>query len=155
VSPGLGIVFRRGRVEDGPALVGLVEELGYPARAEEVSARLARLLVERDQELFVAEEGAEIVGWVHVQEFLSLASDPAALVTGLVVAPHARRRGIGRGLMDRAEQWARARGLASLRLRSRTARSEAHAFYRRLGFEAAKQQVQFRKELGRGLAGRD
>lgn len=146
----MGIVFRRGRLEDAPALVALVEELGYPAGESDVRARLGRLLAEGDQELIVAEEGAELLGWVHVQEFLSLASAPAALVTGLVVTRHARRRGIGRALMERAEDWARARGLSSLRLRSRTTRSEAHAFYRRLGFAAAKQQVQFRKELGGG-----
>jgi len=97
--------------------------------------------------VFVAEQEGELLGWVHVQEFLSLASDPAGLVTGLVVDPAARRRGLGRGLMEAAEGWARARGLATLRLRARVERTGAHAFYRRLGFELAKEQLQFRKDL--------
>ena len=37
-------------------------------------------------------------------------------------------------------------GLA-VRLRSRLARTGAHAFYARLGYSVAKQQLQFRKEL--------
>src|SRR5262245_15356403 len=143
----MGIVFRPARPADAAGLVGLVEELGHPARLAGIQARLARLLERGDQAVFVAEREGELLGWVHVQEFLSLASDPAGLVTGLVVDPAARRRGLGRGLMEAAEGWARARGLATLRLRARVERTGAHAFYRRLGFELAKEQLQFRKDL--------
>lgn len=143
----MGIVFRPARPADAAGLVGLVEELGHPAPLAGIQARLARLLERGDQAVFVAEQEGELLGWVHVQEFLSLASDPAGLVTGLVVDPAARRRGLGRGLMEAAEGWARARGLATLRLRARVERTGAHAFYRRLGFELAKEQLQFRKDL--------
>jgi len=148
----MGIAFRPARADDAPQLVALVEELGYPSTPAAVAARLARLLAERDQAVFVAAheggaEDGELVGWVHVQEFLSLAGDPTGLVTGLVVARAARRGGIGRSLMAAAEDWARARGLAAMRLRSRVSRADAHAFYRRLGYAVAKQQLQFRKSL--------
>lgn len=151
----MGIAFRLARLADAEKLTGLVEELGYPSSAAEVRARLARLLAEPDQAVFVVEQQAaaqvaegELLGWIHVQEVLSLAGDPAGLVTGLVVARDARRRGLGRGLMDAAEGWARARGLASMRLRSRARRVESHAFYRRLGYALVKKQLQFRKDLG-------
>ena len=143
----MGIVFRPARPADAGGLVGLLEELGHPTPLAEVTARLDRLLARPEQAVFVAEEGRELLGWIHVQEFLSLASGPAGLVTGLVVDPAARRRGIGRELMQRAEEWSRRRGLASLRLRARVARRSAHAFYRRLGYARAKTQLQFRKEL--------
>lgn len=143
----MGIVFRSATIPDAPELVSLVEELGYPSSPEDVLARLTRLLHEPEQAVFVAEGEAGILGWVHVQEFLSLAGDPAGLVTGLVVAAAARGRGIGRGLLAEAEAWARARGLASMRLRSRVARTAAHAFYLHLGYAITKQQLQFRKDL--------
>lgn len=158
----MGIAFRRARPGDAPGLTGLVEELGYPSTARALGLRLERLLGEPDQAVFVAERvpdgpgaagetpGAapgELLGWVHVQEFLSLASDPSGLVTGLVVTGEQRGRGLGRGLMAAAEAWARARGLASMRLRARVARGEAHAFYRHLGYTLAKKQLQFRKAL--------
>jgi GNAT superfamily N-acetyltransferase len=54
---------------------------------------------------------------------------------------------VGRALVERAEQWARSRGLSGIRLRSRVTRAEAHAFYRCLGYQPVKQQLQFRKEL--------
>ena len=143
----MGIVFRRAELEDAPALVGLVEELGYPTPLEGVRARLERLLAEPEHAVFVAVEPPEILGWIHVQEFLSLATEPCGLVTGLVVAAGARRRGLGRALMAAAEDWSRARGLGAMRLRSRVARTGAHAFYLRLGYEVAKKQLQFRKSL--------
>ena len=143
----MGIVFRPARPADAERLVGLVEELGCPTPLVGVEMRLARLLARPDQAVFVAEEGGELLGWIHVQEFLSLASDPAGLVTGLVVDPAARRRGLGRGLIGAAEDWSRARGLTSSRLRARVARKEAHAFYQRLGYTLAKKQLQFRKPL--------
>ena len=142
-----GIVFRRARAGDAEALAPLVEELGYPTPPAALRARLERLLAEPEQTVLVAAHGRALLGWVHVQEFLSLASAPAGLITGLAVAPAARRRGVGRGLVGASEDWARARGLDSMRLRARVTRSSAHAFYRVLGYEAAKQQVQFRKSL--------
>ena len=142
-----GIVFRCARAGDAEALAPLVAELGYPTAPAALRARLERLLAAADQTVLVAAGGRELLGWVHVQEFLSLASAPAGLITGLVVAPAARRSGVGRQLVIAAEGWARARGLASMRLRARVARSSAHSFYRALGYEAVKRQVQFRKEL--------
>jgi GNAT superfamily N-acetyltransferase len=143
----MGSAFRRAGPGDAAGLVPLAEELGYPASLDVLRVRLARLLARADQAVFVAADGSELVGWVHVQEYAALTSEPLGLVTGLVVARHARGRGVGRALMVLAEDWARARGLAGMRLRSRVARREAHAFYRRLGYEAVKQQLQFHKAL--------
>src|SRR5262245_58277058 len=118
----MGIVFRPARAADARQLVSLVEELGYPSSLAALEARLAHLCERSDQAVFVAEEEGELLGWVHVQECLSLASDPGGLVAGLVVDPAARRRGVGRALMGMAEDWTRARGLETLRLRSRVMR---------------------------------
>jgi GNAT superfamily N-acetyltransferase len=144
----MGIGFRAARRADASGLAPLVEELGYPSALERIEARLARLETAPDQALFVADEEGALCGWVHVLEFVTLATDPAGLVTGLVVGSAARGRGLGRGLMRLAEVWARARGLTSMRLRSRAQRLEAHAFYARLGYTAVKTQLQFRKDLG-------
>jgi GNAT superfamily N-acetyltransferase len=142
-----GIAFRRARPEDAAGLVSLVGQLGYPSSAVEVARRLARVLARDDHVVFLAADGERTLGWVHVLEFSTLASEPCALITGLVVESAMRRRGVGRALVERAEQWARSRGLSNMRLRSRVTRAEAHAFYRRLGYRSVKQQLQFRKEL--------
>ena len=69
------------------------------------------------------------------------------LLGSLVVEPAHRGAGAGRRLVAAAEDWARRAGLAALRVRSRTTRDGADAFYRRLGFRRTKEQAVFEKEL--------
>jgi len=148
----MGSVFRTARGSDLEALLGLVEALGAPVARETLARRLALLLAMPAHAVLVAEVDGEVLGCVHVQEFHALASEPAALVVALVVAGRARRRGLGRGLLAEAEAWGRARGLASLRVRTRAERGDAQVFYRARGYEVRKHQVQFEKPLGTGPA---
>jgi GNAT superfamily N-acetyltransferase len=54
---------------------------------------------------------------------------------------------VGRALVDQGEAWARARGLATIGLRSNVIRERAHQFYLRLGYKVTKSQKVFRKSL--------
>jgi GNAT superfamily N-acetyltransferase len=67
---------------------------------------------------------------------------------GLVVSESCRRRGVGRSLVKRAEQWAAEIGAETLVVRSNTKRVESHRFYPALGFSLAKTQAVYRKGLG-------
>jgi RimJ/RimL family protein N-acetyltransferase len=83
--------------------------------------------------VFVAEEGERIVGR------LSLARDPnpaSAHVAdlGLMVAASHRRRGIGRGLLEAAVQWARESGVRKLELHVLPHNKAAIALYEGFGF---------------------
>ena len=59
---------------------------------------------------------------------------PACVVTVLVVAERARRRGVGTALAAALEREARKRGCDRLVLGSAERRADAHAFYARLGY---------------------
>ena len=61
--------------------------------------------------------------------------DPIARVTALVVDESVRGLGIGRALLGRLEERARASGCDRIDLTSRYDREEAAAFYRRMAFE--------------------
>ena len=141
-------VIRRARKQDAAAIAGLAGQLGYPSTPAEIEKRLARVLPESSHALFVAEmPGGGIGGWLHVFGYHVLESDPRAEVSGLVVDANARGTGIGRMLMQSAEDWARQQGYTSVTLRSNIIRHEAHAFYRRLGYMIPKTQHVFRKDL--------
>jgi GNAT superfamily N-acetyltransferase len=56
-------------------------------------------------------------------------------ITALVVAEDARGDGIGRALVAFAIETARQAGCEAVELTTGTARTEAHAFYRKLGFD--------------------
>ena len=69
------------------------------------------------------------------------------LETRLVVSENARRQGIGRALVTRAEDWASEHGYTEVRLRSGLHRTEAHEFYKSIGYELAKTSHIFRKTI--------
>jgi ribosomal protein S18 acetylase RimI-like enzyme len=70
---------------------------------------------------------------------------PVMRVTVLVVAERARRRGVGKLLVQHAEHLAAAAGSEAVELTSAVGRTEAHAFYRGLGYDAS--SLRFRKAL--------
>ncbi len=141
---------------DVERVAALCGQLGYPSTPAEVAARFKGLAARPANAVFVAEDegdggpessGRTVVGWVHVQEVLTLEAGPWADLGGLVVQDGVRGRGVGRLLVEAAEQWAAARGYPEMRVRSNVVRADAHQFYRRLGYEVVKTQMNFRKPL--------
>ncbi len=91
------ITIRPLTLEDAGAAAALSRDLGYPADPGVIQARLGALLAEADHAVFAAEgEDGSLLGWVHVCSRLLLIDPPSAFVEGLVVAPEAQRRGVGR-----------------------------------------------------------
>lgn len=132
--------------EDAAALGALCAQLGYPASGEAMLRRL-RGLDPAAHAVFVARQDGAAIGWLHVAESRALEYEPCAELLGLVVDASRRGAGAGAALVAAAEQWARGRGLAEMRVRSRDSRERAHAFYRRAGYEEWKRQLAFRKRL--------
>jgi GNAT superfamily N-acetyltransferase len=133
------------------AVAALSGQLGYPAVAERMAARFRELAADPDAGIFVAEapDGA-VAGWIHVCGRRSLESDSHAEIAGLVVDAALRRQGIGRRLVESAEDWARRHGYASLRVRSNVARDVAHDFYGGLGFRRTKSQHVYERLVDAG-----
>jgi GNAT superfamily N-acetyltransferase len=136
------------RADDAGAVADLTTQLGYPATEDEIRRRY-RLIEDRgDARLFVAQhEAHSIVGWIHVQATYLLECDPRAEIWGLVVADNARGSGVGRRLVEAAEDWAVNHGLSVMSLRSNHLRTDARGFYEHLGYKVTKTQNAFRKTL--------
>jgi GNAT superfamily N-acetyltransferase len=113
-----------------------------------LATRLQRLLASEDQAVLVAENvNGVVIGWIHGAQQLLLESGSRCEILGLVVDEAARRGGIGRQLVESAEQWALGRGLNEVSVRSAVSRAESHPFYQQLGYQQVKSQHVYRKQL--------
>ena len=135
--------LRAAEVRDAVVLAELSGQLGYPTSLEDLLARLPLLLRRTDHLVLVAEREGAVTGWIHATEVLSMESPPFVAIVGLVVAQEARGSGLGRALVEAVSRWAASRGFHELRVRTNVVRQEAHGFYCRLGFSAAKTQTVF------------
>ena len=141
------MTIRRAVLADAAEIARLSGELGYPLTADAMRARLAALLSSEQHHIAVAASDGRLLGCMHVEHRVSLEGGDRAELMALVVDSTVRRRGLGRELVAAAEQWALARGLDSLTIRSNVARELSHPFYESLGYERAKTQHVYRKPL--------
>lgn len=110
---------------------------------------MARWTVDDSSAAFVWEDEGEVLGViaVHVCPWFEKEGNWARIVA-LVVAEASRGRGVGRELMSAAERFARQNGCQAVELTSRNTRTDAHAFYRRLGFaDQNVKSTRFHREL--------
>lgn len=143
-------VIRVATPGDAPAVGLLASEFGYPNNRAETADRLAGVLATPGHRVQVAETAEqEVVGWIHVFGTVRVESDSFAELGGLVVAESWRGLGVGTQLVAAAERWALDNGYRKLRIRSREERTEAHGFFKRLGFVGCKTQRVFERPLAR------
>lgn len=142
------MIVRTAQRGDAGAVAALSAQLGYDEAVDEIRKRIEDIRAQGNGEVYVAVVPPDIVvGWVQVFSLLLVELPPLAEVGGIVVDSRYRRIGVGRSLMEAAEQWARQNGLATLRLRSNVQREDARAFYRRLGYAEIAASTLFSKVL--------
>lgn len=140
--------IRSAVLADAGQIADLCEQLGYTASETQMMWRLARIVGDHHHAVYVAEQfPTHIVGWVHVYVPWLLVLERHAEIGGLIVDEGHHRSGIGRRLVERAEEWARANDCEAVHLRSNVVRKGAHCFYERLGFRYVSTQQKFQKAV--------
>lgn len=132
---------------DAAVIARLTAALGYAADEESVAGRLERLGRDRHQIVLVAVLDERVVGWLQAHAFDTVESGFRVEIVGLIVSEVVRRRGVGRVLVQHAEQWGRDLGAETMVVRSNTTRVGSHAFYPALGYSPSKTQAVYRKIL--------
>ena len=137
--------IREAKPGDAKALVKLIEYLGHPIDEKAVRKNLAKLAKAGETPL-VATLDKRIVGLVGVHKTVTVHRPaPVGRLTILVVAENAQDKGLGRILVEAAEQWCRKAGCQIVEVTSNDRRAAAHAFYRHLGYERT--SMRFMKKL--------
>lgn len=136
---------REARPADAARLVELVRLLGHDIDEPAMRDNLAALRKAGEPAL-VAVLGKDVIGLCGVHRTITPHRDaPLGRMTILVVADKARGQGIGRMLVEAAEQWMRSIGCKMVEVTSNDRLPEAHAFYRHMGYERT--SIRFCKTL--------
>lgn len=136
---------REAKPGDAKAIVKLIEYLGHPLDEKSVRKNLAKL-AKAGETPFVAILDKQVVGLAGVHKTVTVHRPaPVGRLTILVVAESAQDHGIGRILVEAAEQWCRKAACQIIEVTSNDRRSAAHAFYRHLGYERT--SMRFMKKL--------
>jgi GNAT superfamily N-acetyltransferase len=121
-------------------------ELGYTVSAKQATEQIAELSQTGTDPIFLAIADGQVLGLLacHLCRVLQYAS-PIIRVMALVIDRRARRRGVGKLLMEHAERMGSAAGCEFVELTSAMGRADAHAFYRSIGYTP--NSLRFRKPL--------
>ena len=130
---------------DAAELTKLIRYLGHEIDEKTVRKNITAL-AELNQEPLVATIGKRVVGLCGVHKTVTIHRDaPLGRITILVVPKEAQGLGLGRMLVNAAEQWCRQNGCKLIEVTSNDRRAEAHAFYRHMGYERT--SIRFFKKL--------
>jgi GNAT superfamily N-acetyltransferase len=135
-------IVRPARPDDWPRVAALLVELGRGVAAGTAHDATHRMqfaghLRRLDSVTLVAESDGVVVGVVDMEYHQRLGDHrPQARVNDLTVTEGSRGRGVGRALLDRAEELARKRGCFRMSLVTAAWRDPAIAFYQRQGWDA-------------------
>src|SRR5688500_8315815 len=137
------VVIRRATATDLPGIVAMLTDDEIAARRASpddltpYQAAFEAIAADSSQVLVVAERNGELAGTLQLTIIPGLSRKGATrgLVEAVRVAASARGTGLGTTLLEWSIEEARARGCALVQLTTDKARTDAHRFYHRLGFE--------------------
>jgi len=138
--------IREAKPADSARLAEMIRgDLGHEVTEKQVRKNLAALKKAGETPL-VATLDKKVVGMIGLHRMVTVHRPaPVGRIPALVVAKEAQGHGLGRMLVDAAEQWCRKKGCQIIEVTSNDRRAQAHAFYRHMGYERT--SIRFFKKL--------
>jgi len=119
---------------------------------EEDEAEMRDIIARADSEVFVIERAGTdgLAGFVEVgtrSVVDGCSSSPVGYIEAWYVDPDIRRTGLGRALLQRAEQWALAQGYSEMGSDALLENDVSHAAHKRCGYTEVDRVITYRKSL--------
>jgi len=131
------VIIRDACEADVKELTALMTDLGYPTTLEEFKVRFENISAHPDYRTIVAVANGEMVGMAGLSKNIFYEMNGNYMrILAFVVKQSARKLGLGKILIEAAEEWARAQGLHTVVISSgnRAERDAAHVFYQKMGY---------------------
>lgn len=128
--------IRKATPADAEKIADLLTQLGYPGTEKFVREKITQLNCHPDEELVVAVENRDVLGFVSVHFIPQIALPGSfARISYLCVDERSRGKGIGRRLESYGEGLARERGCDRMEVHCHSRRELAHKFYYGQGYQ--------------------
>lgn len=128
--------IRHATAGDAPDLARLLTELGHPTTTGDIADVWADWAAAGNGALVATSGGGDIEGVITLHRMRVLhRRQPVGRITSLIVDATARGRGMGRALVEAAEDLLTAGGCGGVEVTSHRRLVEAHSFYEHLGYE--------------------
>ena len=130
------MLYRKYESGDISAIRDILDnDLGYNCELDSLKNRVDEMMKRGNYQIFVACDGAEIVGYIGGVNYLAFELENEGMkIIALAVSKEYRRKGIGTTLLKTAEQWAKENNVGVVLLNSGLPREDAHAFYESQGY---------------------
>ncbi len=132
------IMIRDARKDEVNSLAELMCDLGYNTTFESMVGRFENIHGHEDYKTLIAVVDDQISGMIGLTKNYYYERDGIYVrVVAIVTKSNSRQRGIGKKLMEAAENWAKEIGANTVMLNSgnREERKMAHQFYEKLGYQ--------------------
>jgi GNAT superfamily N-acetyltransferase len=130
------VIIRNAEEQNVEPIALLLTELGYPADASFVRAKLEELKAYPTVTMLIAEWEGTVAGVICFDsQPLFHQAGKIGTIMALAVSHAHRGLGIGRRLVEYIETLALEMGCIKIAVASGVHREDAHSFYRRLGYE--------------------
>lgn len=133
----MAVEIRKATINDVPVLAELMEQLGYSTTIQSMNSRFRHIELNPDYHTFVASINGDVVGMIGLIKCFYYQMDGVYVkIAALVVDSRFRHEGIGKQLVEEAENWAKSLGATGMSVNSgnRPERVDAHRFYKRIGY---------------------
>jgi len=147
----VAVTIRAAAAGDAEAVASLADAMGGHDGATgnpAVAAVYREALADDRVRTLVAEEGGRVIGYAEVQARpYVLDGVRQAWLAALCVAPGHRSRGVGAALIEAVDAAAAALGCEEVTVDSSSFRTDAHRFYRSVGFEDHRPALRFKRAV--------
>lgn len=124
------VQIRKATADDSHSIAALLGQLGYPSDTVAIPGRLSGVLEHGGTVVLAVDSDDSALGLLALTRHWGLhSSGPIAYIMALVIAEGARRRGVGKALVDYAKRWGIDNGCERITVTSAEHRAEAHEFY--------------------------
>ena len=137
---------------DVSEIAELTQQLGYSIDKNYLKNKFESILEKAGHTIFIAEDNdRKVIAYIHALSKDLLISIDSVEIGELVVDEKYRRKGIGKQLIQKVDEWAIENGYQNVIVGSSNKRTTSHSFYPSVGFNYWKEQILYSKALGNDL----